>query len=100
LEFRKIQAFDSTDSLQAPYKTMTDHVYQQFPDHIEAIQSILKTDEAFGGICADYEEICTWLTAQQRRAGESCEECERALELRLELEQEIISALKQKGSIA
>jgi hypothetical protein len=76
---------------------MTDHVYQRFPDHIEAIQEILKSDDAFGEICADYEEICTWLTDRQQRAGESCNECEPALELRMELEQEIGRVLQQKA---
>jgi len=75
---------------------MTDHVYQRFPDHIEAIQAMLKSDDAFVEICADYEEICTWLTDRQQQAGESCDECERALELRMEREQEISRVIIEK----
>ena len=76
---------------------MTAHIYKRFPDRIEAIKSALQADEAFGEIYADYEEICTWLAARQRPASESCEECERALELWTELEQEITRVLNQKG---
>jgi len=76
---------------------MTAYVYQKFPDRIEAIKSALQADDDFSEICADYEELCTWLAARQHPANESCEECERALELRAELEQEITRVLKQKG---
>lgn len=76
---------------------MSAHIYKRFPDRIEAIKTALQADDDFGEIFADYEEICTWLAARQRPANESCKECERAVELRAEPEQEISRVLKQKG---
>ena len=75
---------------------MAEHVYRKFPNHIEAIQALLQTDATFEEICADYEEICTWLTSQQESTVLSTEEIEHARELIQELEDEINKMLRQE----
>ena len=76
---------------------MTDHVYQKFPNHIEAIQALLQKDTTFKEICADYEEMCTWLVSQYCREGRSTAECDRARELVRDLENDITKALRDAG---
>ena len=76
---------------------MTNHVFNNFPDQSENIQSLLLTDAIFEQMCADYEEICTWLAAQCRPTGVSSEEYNRARELVRDLETEIKNALRDAG---
>ena len=73
---------------------MTDHVYRKFSSHIEAIQALLQKDTTFREICADYEEMCTWLAYHCRSQGRSSEECDRARELIRDLEDEITKVLR------
>ena len=76
---------------------MPDHVYRKFPNHIEAIQSLLQKDATFREICADYEEMCTWLDLQYRSEDRSNTECDIAREVIRELEDEITEVLKSTG---
>ncbi len=76
---------------------MTDHVYRKFPNYIEALQALLQKDATFGEICADYEEICTWLACQYRSEDPPSEECDRARELIRDLEDEIEKVLRDAG---
>ena len=76
---------------------MTDHVYRKFPNYMEAIQSLLQKDPTFREICADYEEICTWLHDYCRSKGRPSKECDFARELIRELEDEITEVLRSAG---
>jgi uncharacterized protein YdcH (DUF465 family) len=76
---------------------MPDHVYRKFPNHIEAIQSLLQKDATFREICADYEKMCTWLDLQYRSENRSNNECDIAREVIRELEDEITEVLKSRG---
>ena len=78
-------------------KKMTEHIYRKFPNHIKAIQELLKKDTKFKEICADYEEICTWLAGYCSSEGQASEECFNALELIHNLEDEINKALSETG---
>ena len=75
---------------------MSDHIYRKFADQIESIQTLLKTDATFEEVCADYEEICTWLASQQESTVLSTEEVEHARELIQELEDEINKMLRRE----
>ena len=74
---------------------MADAVYKRFPDHVEDIQALLKTDATFREICADYEEVSVWLADYCRSEGNPSERCDHARELIRDLEGEIIKALKE-----
>lgn len=74
---------------------MSDHISRKFADQIDSIQTLLKTDATFEEVCADYEEICTWLASQQESTVLSTEEIEHARELIQELEDEINQKLKE-----
>ena len=75
----------------------TEHVYRKFPNHFEAIQAFLQKDATFREICADYEEICTWLDSHDRSEGPPSKEYDLTRELMRELEGEIIQMLKDSG---
>jgi ABC-type oligopeptide transport system substrate-binding subunit len=74
---------------------MREHVYRKFPNYIEAIQARLQKDATFREICADYEEMCTWLDDYCRSQGRSSEKCDIASEVIRELEDEINQKLKE-----
>ena len=76
---------------------MPDHVYRKFPNHIEAIRALLRRDATFREICANHEEMCTWLACQEHPEGLPAEECDRAREVICALEEEIKKALKDAG---
>lgn len=77
---------------------MTDHVHRKFADQLERIQSLLQKDAAFAEMCADYEEICTWLAAHSRTQSPSTDECDQARDLMRDLEIEISNSLRQAES--
>ena len=74
---------------------MTDHIYKKFRNNIDAIRTILQKDPTFREICADYEEICTWLAYHCRSEGPPSEECDRARELMRGLEDDINKVLRE-----
>jgi hypothetical protein len=76
---------------------MTDHVFRRFTKHIEVIQILLQENAVFAEICADYEEICTWLACHCRQATQPNEECDHAWEVIRSLEDEIYAFLKNAG---
>ena len=76
---------------------MTEHVYRKFPNHFEAIRALLRRDATFREICANYEEMCTWLACQEHPKGRPAEECDRARALIRDLEDEINEVLKDRG---
>ena len=75
---------------------MSDLIYRKFAGQIDKIQTVLKTDATFEEVCADYEEICTWLASQQESTVLPTEEIEHARELIQELEDEISKMLKRE----
>ena len=77
---------------------MTDHVSKKFPDHTELIQSLMETNSAFRDICADYEEISTWLICCTRTKGISPKEYDHALEVKKDLENDIQQKLMKEVS--
>ena len=76
---------------------MAEHVYRKFPNHIEAIQALLKKDASFREICADYEVICTWLDSHERSEDSPSKEGDLTRELMRELEVEIKKVLRSAG---
>ncbi len=76
---------------------MTNHIYLNFPDHIECIQAMLQKDATFREICADYEEMCNWLEYYCRSQGRPSEECDQARELIRNLENDIKKVLREAG---
>ena len=73
------------------------HAYRKFPNHIKALQALLQKDATFREICAEYEEMCTWLDLQYRSEDRSNKECDIAREVIRELEDEITEVLKSTG---
>ena len=73
---------------------MAAHVYRKFPNHIEAIRSLLHEDSNFREICTDYEEICTWLDSHDRSEGPLSKEGDLTREFVRELEAEITRVLR------
>jgi uncharacterized protein YdcH (DUF465 family) len=76
---------------------MTEHVYRKYPGRAERIQELKNRDTQFGEICDDYEEMCTWLAAQNRRLEPHSEEITQAKEIIRDLEDEIKKALEKSG---
>ena len=76
-------------------QVMTDHVYRKFRNDTDAIRELLQKDATFREICADYEEICTWLAYHCRSEGPPSEECDRARELMRGLEDDINKVLRE-----
>ena len=76
---------------------MTDYIYRKFADSIGSIRTLLQNDSTFQEICADYEEICTWLASEKRTEGRPSEELKSARELKQDLEDEIETTLKKAG---
>ena len=72
---------------------MPDHFYKKFPNHIEGIKALLQKDATFREICADYEEICTWLDSQDCSKDSPSKESDLTRELMWELEAEITKVL-------
>ncbi len=75
---------------------MGNHVYQRYPQLFDAIQALEANDAMFRDVCADYEEICTWLAAQcEFNAIRDPEEYTNARELKRDLEDEILKLLEE-----
>jgi len=74
-----------------------EHVFRKFPNHIEAIRILLQEDASFREMCADYEEICTWLDTHDRSESPPSKEGILTRELIQELEAEITKVLRSAG---
>ena len=74
---------------------MHGHVYQRYPQFVDAVQALQANDATFREVCADYEEICTWLAAHDvRTSSPDLDEWANALELKRDLEDEIMKLLE------
>lgn len=74
---------------------MDDHIDRRFPGRLPAIQALALVDSAFRAALSDYEEMCTWLAANEHPASRDPIEFERARRLIVELEDEILSQLEK-----
>ena len=74
---------------------MTDYVNRRFPNYITAIQSLMETNADFREVCANYEEICTWLAEHPPTAGQNSKEYDDAREQSRDLENEILTLLEE-----
>jgi len=75
----------------------TDYVYQKFSNNIEGLKEISRKNPTFREICANYEEICTWLKNYCGSQSRSSEECDHAREIIRGLEDEITQVLRDHG---
>ena len=71
------------------------HTNRRFLDHVPAITALADKNPAFSAIIADYEEMCTWLATLNRDTPPDDGEIENARELIRDLEEEILSHLKE-----
>ena len=76
---------------------MTTHVCRKYPSHTKAIRALRDTDASFNEMCNEYEEMCTWLVAQNCSTDSLSEECIDAREIIRDLEAEIKTALMEAG---
>lgn len=74
---------------------MNYHVQKKFPEQSSLIRELLQRNEMFAEICADYEEVCTWLAGRTSKAELTAEEYSVAQDLIRELEDEIIAAVEK-----
>lgn len=73
---------------------MGDYICRQFPEHTDTVQALQVKHATFREVCADYEEICAWLAAQEPSQVSDPEEWAHARELKLDLEDEILKFLE------
>ena len=76
---------------------MTAHVCRKYFNHTKAIRALRDTDASFNEMCNDYEEMCTWLAAQNCLTDSLSEECTHAREIIRDLEAEIKTAQMEAG---
>lgn len=74
---------------------MNYHIQKKFPEQQLLIQDLLQENEMFAEICANYEEICTWLAGRASKEELTSEEYSIAQDLIRELEDEIIAAVEK-----
>jgi len=77
-----------------------DYLSQKFPRQIDAIQAFKAKDATFREVCADYQEICTWLAAHDCSAARDPEEWGTARALKRDLEDEILKLLEEHDGIS
>lgn len=69
-------------------------------EHIDEIRAIQGQDTTFREVCTDYEEVCTWLAAQEdRSAAPDPQEYDDARELKRSLEGEILKLLEEHNAV-
>ena len=72
---------------------MYDHVKKELPEFASVIASRAESDSAFRDLLAEFEDICTWLSAQNKTGSTDPEELEAARDLKHALECEIKNVL-------
>ncbi len=73
-----------------------DHLQRTFPKHLNRIETLMQKDADFLDLCSDYEEICTWMTSQEKRDSHTDQEMEYARELIRDLKDDIMKVLTQE----
>lgn len=74
---------------------MIDHLQKKFGDHLETINQLRQENEMFAEMCANYEELCTWLSARTIDQELTPEDRYQARELIEELQTEITEAIRK-----
>jgi hypothetical protein len=75
---------------------MNYHVQKKFPEHSSLIGELMQRNDLFAEMCADYEEVCTWLAGRTSKEELTAEEYSVAQDLIRELESEIAAAFEKK----
>lgn len=75
---------------------MYEHFSEKFPEQSAAISVLARLNTALRAVLADYEELSTWLAAQEPSEPRSADELERARTLARELEAEILNHLEKQ----
>ena len=78
--------------------TLTDHLTRIFPNYINEIMEIIVDNDDFAELCADFEEMCTWMAIRCREIDQPSKECEQALQTLKELEEEILTFLVDQSN--
>ena len=73
---------------------MCDFVLERFPERSQLISQLFQEDADFEEMCADYEELATWLDANDQEGGRPEAECVEARRVLESLEVEIIRKLQ------
>lgn len=68
---------------------MNFHLEQKFPSAVRSLVRLAEHDNELASLLADYEELCTWVAAQDRSSKTVDAEIRVARELIGELENEI-----------
>ena len=74
---------------------MNYHVQKKFPEYSSHIRELLQSNEIFAEMCADYEEVCTWLAGRTSKEELTAEEYSVAQDLIRELEDEIAAVVEK-----
>ena len=75
---------------------MTDHLLQRFPNQIKELRAIILENNDFAELCSDYEEMCTWMAVRCHEIDQHRQECEQALQILKELEEEILRIMMDR----
>ena len=79
--------------------TYPDCILKRFPDQKEMIKSLYENSPIFREICADYEEMCTWIENNSQPEKESSNMHHHASELMRELENELMDCLEGRNTL-
>ena len=91
---------DQAHSAPLSHFVMSDYVNRKFPQLSDAIRAFEAKDATFREVCGDYEEICTWLAAQDDRPpAPDPEEYADARKLKQDLEGEILKLLEEHNAV-
>ncbi len=83
--------------MSATTQMKTDHVYRKFSNNIEGVKELLQKNATFREICDNYGEICNWLDDYCRSQDRPTKECDHAMEIIQDLEEEINQVLREHG---
>ncbi len=73
---------------------MSEQILEGFPEWRNEILKLLQEDPKFQEMCADYEEVSTWLAASSVSAKRPDAKYDEARQLLKSLEEEILETLK------
>jgi hypothetical protein len=73
--------------------TKLEAILQRFPEYNETILQRIKENEDFESLCADYELCVDMLKALEKDAVQKHSKLEEYLEIKVELEQEVLKYL-------
>ena len=68
-------------------------IYAKFPEYRNKIEKYIIENEEFESLCFDYDECIQMLSTLEKNAGQSDPDFQECVEIKLELEQEILKYL-------